>query len=77
MGCLGPRGPRGTAVVDPSIVVSGSSLISSFYGTDRQPGVVMEEREKKTDDDFVVVICITKLMHDFDDNADEIALTGR
>jgi hypothetical protein len=37
----------------------------------------MEKSGEKTDDDFVVVICITKLMHDFDDNAYEIALTGR
>jgi hypothetical protein len=33
--------------------------------------------EEGTDNNFVVVICITELMHDFDDDADEIALARR
>jgi hypothetical protein len=64
---------------------------SSRRSVDRRVGIVVDKLilrdrslarhgdggEEKTDDDFVVVICITKFMHDFDDNADEIALTGR
>jgi hypothetical protein len=35
-------------------------------------------RERKmTDNDFIIIICITELVHDFDNNADEIPLAGR
>jgi hypothetical protein len=37
----------------------------------------LKELVRKTDNDFVVVICITELMHDFDYDADEIALARR
>jgi hypothetical protein len=77
MSGLGPRIARGAAVVDPSIVVSASSFISSFYGADRQVRTGVEGEGKKTDNDFVIIICITELMHDFDDNANEIAFAGR
>src|SRR6266851_2381622 len=47
MSGLGPRIARGAAVVDPSIVVSASSFISSFYGADRQVRTGVEERGRR------------------------------
>jgi hypothetical protein len=32
---------------------------------------------RRTDNNFIVIICIMELMHDFNNDANEIALTGR
>ena len=78
MGSLDPRGTRGAAIVDPSIVVSISSLMSSFYEIHLSGRLNGWRRWcGRTDNNFIVIICITELMDDFNNDADEIALARR
>jgi hypothetical protein len=75
---LSPRGTRGAAIIDPSIVVSVLSFMSSFYEI-RLSGRLNDWRRwcGRTDNNFIVIICITKLMHDFNNDTDAIALARR
>jgi hypothetical protein len=75
---LGPRSTRGAAIVDSSIVVSILSLMSLFYEI-RLSGRLNGWRRwcGRMDNNFIVIICIMKLMHDFNNDADEIALARR
>ena len=64
---------------------------SSHRSIDRRVGVVVDklvlwglwlerqkgERSVRTDNNFVVIICIAQLVHDFDDDADKISLARR
>jgi hypothetical protein len=60
--------------VDCRVSIVVDKLILRHWSSARRSD---EGGGETTNDDFVIVICITKLMHDFDDNANEIALTGR